>query len=240
MKKLLAADLFEGSIVRLKKGDYSQMTIYQKDPLNYIKNLIDQGIHDFHLVDLQGAKDPQRRQTDLLKKIFALKNASFQIGGGIRSLDQCLELVDMGINKLVIGTKVIEDRKFLETLLEKVGSDKIIVSLDVLKKDDSYIVMKNAWQESTCFTLNQCLDDLLPLGVNEILCTDISKDGLLAGPSYGLYDHIGSLYPTLRLIASGGVRDRQNLEQLKVMGMYAAVIGTAFYENRLEIEDLLS
>lgn len=239
MKKLLAADLFEGSIVRLKKGDYAQMTVYQKDPFNYIKSLMDQGIQDFHLVDLQGAKDPQKRQTDLLKKILSLKKATFQIGGGIRTLDQCLELVDMGINKLVVGTKVIEDRKFLETLLEKVGGDKIIVSLDVLKKDDSYIVMKNAWQESSSLTLNQCLDDLIPLGVKEILCTDISKDGLLAGPSYGLYEYIGNLYPGLRLIASGGVRDKQNLEQLKNMGMHAAVIGTAFYEKHLEIRDLL-
>jgi len=237
MKKILAADLFDGTIVRLKRGDYAQMTIYQNNPVSYIKTLIEAGVNHFHLVDLQGAKDPSQRQLELLTEILKL-NATFQMGGGIRSMTQCLDLIQLGVQKIVIGTKGIEDPSFLETLVDRIGAERIIISLDLEKKANDFIVMKNAWQDESHLTLSQSLNKLVPMGLREILCTDISKDGLLSGPSLGLYEHILAQHPTLNLIASGGIKDKHDLDQLEQIGCHAAVIGTAFYENRLSLDDL--
>jgi len=244
MQKLLAIDLLDGCIVRLKKGDYASVTVYSSDPLGFIQQKIDAGISHFHLVDLSGARETENSQLGLISQMLKLP-ASFQIGGGIRTLAKALGYYELGAQRLVIGTKAFEQSTdFLGELAKQIPTDAIVVGLDVMpiKQDfveQSFMIMTHAWQQASPLSLSLAMSRILALGIRHCLCTDISRDGMLEGPNLALYRFLKIQYPDILWTASGGIRGLPDIAALEALSMHSAVIGKAFYGKYLTLEDML-
>lgn len=230
---LPAIDLYEKKVVRLTRGDYAQMTVYNDDPVSQAKLFQDAGAQWLHTVDLEGAKDGSTPNYSVIEAICKDTNLKVEIGGGIRSLDTIQKYLDAGVERVILGTKAVTDPAFLEESLDKFGSH-IAVGVDI---KDGKIAIKG-WLETAQDSVEDFFTKLCKLGVSTVICTDVSKDGMLAGTNVDLYRQLSQKF-SLDLIASGGVSSQEDLTRLKELGLYGAILGKALYTGALDLKTAL-
>ena len=230
-----AIDLKDGQAVRLYKGDYQQKTIYSSSPEDIALNFENLGADYLHVVDLDGAKEGITSNLETIKKIRKTISIPMELGGGIRNIETVnLYLNEIGINRVILGTAAIENPNFLALALEKYGSDRIVVGVDV---KDGY-VSTSGWLKTSQVYYLDFLKELEKMGVKYIVCTDISKDGTLSGPSFDLYE---SIYQnsSLQFVVSGGVKDANDIYKVNEKGYYGCIVGKAYYEGKIDLEGVI-
>ena len=235
-----AIDLISGKVVRLKQGDFAQKTEFAFDPVERIAAAADAGAELMHIVDLDGAKDPAKRQLSLLEHLVTHSSIPLQVGGGIRTQDDVAALLNLGISRVVVGSAAVKDPSFALHLLNIYGSDHITLALDVNIIDGIPFVATHGWQESSTAQLNDLLKLFVPAGLRHVLITDISKDGMLQGPNTALYASLMQAYPQLDVIASGGISSLQDLQALRQAQVPSAVLGRALLEGRFTLQEALA
>lgn len=230
---LPAIDLYEKKVVRLTRGDYARMTVYNDDPVAQAAQFQEAGAQWLHTVDLEGAKDGSTPNYSVIEAICKETDLKVEIGGGIRSLDTIRKYLDAGVERVILGTKAVTDPAFLEESLDKFGRH-IAVGVDI---KDGKIAIKG-WLETAQDSVEDFFTKLCKLGVSTVICTDVSKDGMLAGTNVDLYRQLSRKF-ALDLIASGGVSSREDLARLKEMGLYGAILGKALYTGALDLKTAL-
>jgi phosphoribosylformimino-5-aminoimidazole carboxamide ribotide isomerase len=229
-----AIDLIEGKCVRLTKGDYSQKKIYNEDPLEVAMQFEGHGLKRLHLVDLDGAKASHIVNWKILEKIASKTKLVIDFGGGIKTDDDIQTVFKSGAEMATIGSIAVKNRDLFFSWLTKYGTDKIILGADVNENKISVA----GWLEVTEFDIFDFLEDYLKQGVMHVLCTDISKDGMLEGTSMQLYKDIMKRFANIGLIASGGITHIDELYKLNEIGVSGAIVGKAIYEGRIKLYDL--
>ena len=229
-----AIDLYGGKAVRLYKGNYDEMTVYSDNPVLIAKDFFNQGARFMHLVDLEGAKSGDTPNLETVKKLVKAFGGFVEVGGGIRSMDVIKKYVDIGVNRVILGTAAVTDREFLINAVKTYG-DKIAVGVDI---KDGFVAIKG-WTEKSKFSGMEFCADMEKLGVKTIICTDISKDGAMQGTNHELYremkDKLG-----LQIIASGGVSSLSDVKRLADLGIYGAIIGKAYYTGAINLEQAVN
>lgn len=228
-----AVDILDGKCVRLEMGDYSKVTVYSDNPVDMAKKWSDSGYKYLHVVDLDGAKFGQPKNIGLIKKIARSINIPFEVGGGIRDLDTIDELFDAGVDRVVLGTVAFENLSFIKTMIEKYN-DKISVSIDAKKS----IILKKGWIETTGLKAVDAAKKLVNIGIKRFNYTDISKDGMMAGPNIPATKKFVSEVKA-KVIASGGVTTNEDIINLsKIKGLEGCIVGRALYEGTISIDKL--
>ena len=229
-----AIDLIEGKCVRLSQGDYSQKKIYNENPLEVAKMFADAGIRRLHLVDLDGAKAQHIVNQHVLETIVKKTSLIVDFGGGLKSDDDLRIAFECGASMITGGSVAVKNPPVFMSWLDKYGADKIILGADVKKEK----IAVGGWIETTEIELIPFLKNYIQNGISKIICTDISKDGMLLGPATHLYKKILSNFPDVYLIASGGVGSLQDVEKLQDIDVPAVIIGKAFYEGKIALNEL--
>lgn len=229
-----AIDIIDGKCVRLTKGDYTTKIIYNEDPLEVAKEFEANGITHLHLVDLDGAKSGAVVNWHVLENITHNTSLQVDFSGGIKTKQSAQKCFDLGAQQIAVGSLAVKNQKEFVDWIWAFGEDKLILGADVINEK----IAINGWQETSTKSVYDFLDYYFEEGIDYVLCTDISKDGMLQGPSFELYRNIIEEYPELKLIASGGVSSKDDLQQLKETGCYAAIVGKAFYEGKISMQDL--
>ncbi len=233
MKIFPAIDLYEKKAVRLYKGDYSQMTVYSDDPVSVARDFKNKGAEYIHLVDLEGARDGNAPNLDVVSSIVSDVGLFVEIGGGIRNKEILDKYFLCGVSRVILGTAAVCDEKFLRSAISDYG-EKIAVGADV---KDGYIAIKG-WLETSQYTLDEFFSKMQSLGVKTIICTDISKDGAMRGTNLRMYHELMEKY-SVNIIASGGVSDIEDIRKLREMNLYGAIIGRAYYIGAINLEEAI-
>ncbi len=236
-----AIDLRGGRVVRLTEGRFDQEKTYGDDPLAVAKGFAADGAQWLHVVDLDGAKDPARRQTPLVERLARESGLQVQTGGGIRDAAQVGALLAAGAQRVIVGSLAVRSPDLVAGWLKEFGNNRIVLALDVVL--DAAGVPRLAvagWQETSNVTLDDLLRFFLPHGLRHVLCTDISRDGKLTGPNAALYASLVKKFPSLQLQASGGVSSLDDLRALRATGAAGAIVGRALYENRFTLKEALA
>jgi phosphoribosylformimino-5-aminoimidazole carboxamide ribotide isomerase len=229
-----AIDLIEGKCVRLSRGNYKLKKIYNEDPVEVAKTFEGNGLTRLHLVDLDGAKEQHVVNWKVLERIAAHTKLIIDYGGGLKS-DKDLHIVlNGGAEMVTIGSIAVKDRDLFCLWLDRYGPDKIILGADVNERK----IAVSGWQEITELDIFDFLDDYLKQGIKHVLCTDISKDGMMEGTSLDLYNELVIHFPHLSFIASGGITHIDELHRLNALGVSGAVIGKAIYEGKITLDEL--
>lgn len=229
-----AIDLIDGKCVRLTKGDYDQKTIYNEDPVSQAMEFQRLGFRRLHIVDLDGAKSKHIVNDAVLKAITQATDLIVDFGGGIKSTEDIEKAFMAGAHMVTIGSVAVTEPELFMGWLRKYGAEKIILGADVRNG----MVSINGWKEDSSEALLPFLEKYVSAGVRNVLCTEISKDGTLAGPATELYRKVMAQYPHLHLIASGGVSCNADIQQLNENGIPAVVFGKAYYEGKIDIKEL--
>ena len=243
MKKSIiipALDLIDGQVVRLYQGDYAQKTLYSDNPIAQFQDYVAQGAEQLHLVDLTGAKDPSKRQTKLIGEIIAAVKCPIQVGGGIRSEQDVADLLAVGANRVVIGSTAVKEPELVKGWFRKYGADKFVLALDVNINDQGEKqIAVSGWQENSGVSLEALINDFREVGLQYVLCTDISRDGTLAGSNVDLYQEICAAFPEVSFISSGGIGSLADVAALKGTGVGGVIIGRALLEGKFNVAEAI-
>ncbi len=231
-----AIDLIDGAVVRLHKGKFDQLTTYATDPVFVAQSFASAGATWLHLVDLNGAKNPENRQISLISRIIENTGLNVQIGGGIRSLQDVKTLLAAGARRVVIGSLAVRDTHTTRHIFDTFGPEKICLAADVIWQNDDFYIAVSGWQETSNLGLFTFIKNYLASGLRHALCTDIDRDGTLAGCNSNLYKTVKQAFPDILLQASGGVSMLGDLKELSADGV---IIGKALYEGRFTVKDAL-
>lgn len=229
-----AIDLIGGKCVRLSQGDYSSKKEYHDDPLEMAKRFEGAGISRLHLVDLDGAKAKKIINGDVLERICAGTSLQVDFGGGIQADKEIEKAFSLGAKQVTGGSIAVKNPTLFDEWITKYGSEKIILGADAKNKK----IAVGGWEETTSVDLIPFIQNYFDKGIRYVICTDVAKDGLLQGPSVDLYREILQEIPELKLIASGGVSSVKDLEELEKVGVYGTIVGKAYYEGRVTLEEL--
>ena len=236
MRIIPAIDIIEGKCVRLSQGDYSKKTVYSSSPFEMAQRFEDHGINFLHLVDLDGSKSSKIINYKILEQI-ALKTAlNVDFGGGLKSVEDVRIAFESGASQVTLGSIAVSDPDTFIELFQNYGSEKIILGADFLNNK----IKTNGWLNDSGNDLMDFLDYHVSKGVKYVIPTDISKDGMLKGPSVDSYKNILKSFKDVCLIASGGISDIKDLEDLKEIGCEGAILGKAIYENKIELKSLMN
>lgn len=233
MKLFPAIDLYEKKAVRLYKGRYDEMTVYNDNPLIVALDFQEKGAEFVHLVDLEGARDGNTPNIEVVKKIVDNTDLFVEIGGGIRDMETADRYFDSGVDRVILGTAALLDREFLKNALHKYG-DKIAVGVDI--KDGNVAV--KGWIERSEVDAFQFCAELEALGVSTVICTDISRDGAMKGAAHELYRELSERF-SMNFTASGGVSSLDDVKRLASLKLYGAIIGKAYYTGAIDITEAL-
>lgn len=236
MEIIPAIDIIDGKCVRLTQGDYSQKKEYSSDPTEVAKRFEDAGIKRLHLVDLDGAKAKKIINTRVLEGICQKTNLIVDFGGGVQSDEDIALAFKLGAKQVTGGSIAVKNPALFSGWLHSYGGDKLILGADA--KDRKIAI--SGWEETTEMDLLNFIKNYHAKGVQYVICTDVAKDGLLQGPSLELYKEIMKEIPGIKLIASGGVASLSDLEELNKAGVYGTIVGKAFYEGKISLEELSS
>ncbi|WP_318468063.1 1-(5-phosphoribosyl)-5-[(5-phosphoribosylamino)methylideneamino]imidazole-4-carboxamide isomerase [Photobacterium leiognathi] len=232
-----ALDLIEGQVVRLFQGDYGQVTEYKVDPAEQFNLYHQAGANWLHLVDLTGAKDTQARQLSLIERLLKSTPANIQIGGGVRTEQDVADLLNAGAKRVVIGSTAVKQPEMVKGWMEKYGAEHIVLALDINIDDDgNRIVAVSGWQEDSGVTIEALLEDFLKVGLKHVLCTDISRDGTLAGSNVELYVDLCRQYPQVQFQSSGGIGSLDDIAALKGSGVAGVIVGRALLDGKFTAE----
>lgn len=228
-----AIDLYDKKAVRLYKGDYANMTIYSDEPLAVAKDFEKSGATHIHMVDLEGAKDGTTPNLSVVEQIAKETGLFVEIGGGIRSVETIDRYLSCGVSRVILGTAAVNNEGFLKTVVHKYG-EKIAVGADV--KDG--VIAINGWLEKSAVTLDAFLENMQSIGVKNVICTDISRDGAMRGTNLELYRTLSEKYE-MDITASGGVSTIEDVEALRKMNLYGAIIGKAYYTGAINLKEAI-
>ena len=235
MRIIPAIDIIDGKCVRLSKGDYDTKKIYNENPVEVAKEFEDFGIQYLHLVDLDGAKAKKIINQKVIENISKNTNLIIDFGGGIRSEEDLQKAFDSGAKKVTLGSIAVVNPELCLAWLEKFGAEKLILGADCLDRK----IKTSGWLENSETDVVDFIKEYQKKGFREVVCTDISKDGMLQGPSTALYQEILE-NSTIELIASGGISNIEDVQKMKKIGCAGTIIGKAIYEGRISLEDLRS
>ena len=233
MKIIPAIDIIDGKCVRLSKGDYNTKKIYHENPLDIAKEYEANGIQYLHLVDLDGAKAKTIKNLKTLEILASETNLIIDFGGGIKTLANLESAFNAGANQVTIGSIAVENPEFCEEWMKEFGAEKLILGADCLERK----VKTSGWLENSDLDVIDFIQSYQKKGIKDVICTDISKDGMLEGASFELYKEILSQCE-VSLIASGGISSMQDLDDLKELGCSGAIIGKALYEGKINLKEL--
>jgi phosphoribosylformimino-5-aminoimidazole carboxamide ribotide isomerase len=233
MRIIPAIDIIDGKCVRLTKGDYTTKKVYSESPLEVAKSFEANGIEYLHLVDLDGAKSKHIVNWKVLESITTQTNLNVDFGGGLKSNEDLKIAFESGANQITGGSIAAKDRELFLSWLEEYGNDKIILGADCNNRK----IATNGWYESSDIDVIEFIKTYEGAGIKNVICTDIAKDGMLAGASNELYEEIIQ-QTNIKLIASGGVASIKDLEELKSMGCEGAILGKAIYEEKITLNEL--
>ena len=228
-----AIDLYDGKAVRLFKGDYQNMTVYSNDPVAVARDFTERGATHIHMVDLEGAKDGTTPNLSVVADVVRSTGAFVEIGGGIRHMDTVKRYLDAGVSRIILGTAAVNDNAFLSAALAAYPG-KISVGADV---KNGKIAIKG-WLETSELTLDAFLQKMEILGVKNVICTDISRDGAMRGTNLSLYQTLSQKY-AMDITASGGVSSLEDIRMLRQMNLYGAIIGKAYYTGAIDLKEAL-
>ena len=228
-----AIDLYEGKAVRLYKGDYAQMTVYNHDPVAVAKDFAAQGAVCIHLVDLEGAKSGTTPNFETVKAIKEATGLFCEIGGGVRSMEVIDRYLAAGIDRVILGTAAVTQEGFVAEAVAKYG-DKIAVGIDI---KDGFVAIKG-WTEKSNFSAMDFTAKMHALGVKTLICTDISKDGAMEGANHDLYRVLSERFD-MQIIASGGVSSLEDVRTLAAMDIHGAIIGKAYYTGAIDLKEAI-
>ena len=229
-----AIDIIDGQCVRLTKGDYDQKTVYRDSPAEVAKEFEQKGFKRLHVVDLDGAKSKHIVNDEVLRRITTETNLTVDFGGGIKTNEDIEKAFCAGAAMVTVGSIAVTQPELFMGWLEKYGADHMILGADVRNGKISI----NGWKEDSAEDLLPFLRKYIDAGVKTVLCTEISKDGTLQGPAIELYKEVMTAYPTLHLIASGGVSSIDDIKALDRAGIPAVVFGKAIYEGKINLNEL--
>lgn len=233
MKIIPAIDIIDGKCVRLSKGDYSTKKIYNENPVEVAREFEDFGIQYLHLVDLDGAKSKHIVNQRVLEEIAKSTSLQIDFGGGLKTSQDIETAFNSGAKQITLGSIAVQDPEFCLTIIEKYGSERVILGADCENRK----IKTSGWQEESNLDIIDFILEYQKKGMQSTICTDISKDGMLEGPSTGLYIEI--LYKTsLQLIASGGISDIKDVYKMKDIGCSGTIIGKAIYEEKISLQQL--
>ncbi|MDR9415474.1 MAG: 1-(5-phosphoribosyl)-5-[(5-phosphoribosylamino)methylideneamino]imidazole-4-carboxamide isomerase [Gracilimonas sp.] len=235
MQTIPAIDLLNGQAVRLHKGSYDEVTVYNQSPLNQALKFKEAGFDHIHVVDLNGAKEGKFVNLPHIRQIIDELDISVQTGGGIRSFKDVEMLLNAGLSKVICSSMAIKNEKDWLKALKKYPK-QMILGMDLKDNKIAY----SGWLETAEESVDSFLHRMLDQGLKEVLCTDISKDGTLSGPNFELYNRLHNTFPKFRLIASGGVSSYTDLTKLNEANIDAVVIGKAYYEGKLTLREIAS
>ncbi len=224
-----AIDLIDGKAVRLFKGDYNRMTVYNENPSAVALDFVKCGADHIHIVDLEGAKNGDTPNYDTVCRIKQTSGAFCEIGGGIRSMQVIEKYISSGIDRVILGTAAVEDGAFLEEAVGRYG-EGIAVGVDI---KDGFVAVKG-WLEKSEFEAFEFCEKMQKTGVKTLICTDISKDGAMRGTNLELYRELSSRFD-MNIVASGGVSSLEDVEKLSAMNIYGAIIGKAYYTGAVDL-----
>ena len=233
MNIIPAIDLIDGKAVRLQKGDYNKVTVYSEYPEKVAKYFYECGARYLHVVDLDGAKSGKADNFEVVKNIVNASGLSVEVGGGIRNMDMVDTYVKAGVDRIILGTAAITDPEFLRAAVEKYR-DKITVGVDI---KDGMVAIKG-WTEVSAVSCEDFCRQLEALGVSSVICTDISKDGMMSGTNLELYRNLNSNF-SINFIASGGVSTLEDIKALKTMNLFGAIVGKAVYTGAIDLKEAI-
>ena len=231
MKIFPAIDIYDGKAVRLYKGDYKEMTVYSEHPEEIALDFKKKGAKQIHVVDLEGAKNGDTPNIDVVQRIVSESGLFVEIGGGVRSMEVVERYLSIGVGRVILGTSAATDESFLSEAVNKY-KEKIAVGADV---KDGYIAIKG-WTEKSAYTLDDFLMKMQKLGVKTVICTDVSKDGAMKGTNLALYLELSRKYD-INIIASGGVSSIEDVRELTKMNVHGAIIGKAYYTGAIDLRE---
>jgi len=231
-----AIDIINGKCVRLTKGDYAQQKVYNENPLEVAKQFEDAGITRLHIVDLDGAKAGIIINLKVLETIAAQTKLVIDFGGGVKKINDVEMVFNAGAAIVTIGSMAVKHPELLEEWLMEFGADKFLIGADVLDEK----IKISGWLEDGGINIFDFIGKMIGLGVTNIFCTDIAKDGVMQGPSIDLYKKIIEQHPEIKLIASGGVSNIDDVIALKEIGCSGAIIGKAIYEGSITLDQLIT
>ena len=228
-----AIDLFDGCAVRLFKGDYNNMTIYSREPLEIAKKFETAGAEFIHMVDLEGAKDGTTPNIKIVEEVVKNTSLKVEIGGGIRNEETIKLYLVIGVSRVILGTAAVTDENLLKTAVEKYGS-AIAVGADI---KDGLVAIKG-WLQKSELTCEAFFEKLQKLGVSTVICTDISKDGAMQGTNRQLYKNLSEKFQ-MDIVASGGVSSIEDIKALREMNLYGAILGKAYYIGAVDLKEAI-
>lgn len=234
MRIIPAIDLSDGKAVRLSQGDFARKTVYGDDPVGLAIEFETSGLKDLHIVDLDGARFGNPRNLETLHQICERTQLRVDFGGGVREAQDVEMILGAGASQVTVGSIAARKPELFRKWIGEYGAEKFILGADARAGK----VAVAGWMEATEIELEDFIKEYLGLGVLDILCTSIERDGMLTGPDLKLYRELGNRFPEMRLLASGGVSGLEDLEALQAMGISGAIIGKAFYEGRISLEEL--
>lgn len=233
MKLFPAIDLYAGKAVRLFKGDYQQMTVYSDNPMEIARDFEREGAGFVHLVDLEGARDGTTPNLEIVRQIARETSLFTEIGGGIRDMETVRAYLENGVDRVILGTAAVKDEAFLKAAIAEYG-EQIAVGIDV---KDGFVAIKG-WTETSSYSCFDFCQKMVDLGVQYIICTDISKDGAMQGTNRALYRELSRKFP-VHITASGGVSSLEDIQALAEMDIYGAIIGKAYYTGAISLKQAL-
>lgn len=224
-----AIDLYDKKAVRLYKGDYGNMTIYSENPIEIARDFEEKGASWVHMVDLEGAKEGTTPNLEIVKQVARETDLSVEIGGGIRSMEVAEAYFKAGVNRIILGTAAVDDEDFLKAAVNRYGKG-IAVGADV---KDGQVAIKG-WLENSQYSLESFMEKMQTLGVETVICTDISRDGAMKGTNLKLYKELSEKF-NMNIVASGGVSSMEDIVALMEMNLYGAIIGKAYYTGAIDL-----
>lgn len=229
-----AIDIIDGKCVRLTKGDYATQKVYSTNPMSIARHFEDAGIKHLHLVDLDGAKKGEVVNWKVLEAIASGTSLKIDFSGGIKTLETAQRVFECGATQITIGSLAVKNRQELVSWFGEIHTSAIILGADVIGEH----IAIHGWQERSDKDIFAFLEFYTKQGIQYVLCTDVSKDGMLEGPAFDLYKKLLVAFPDIRLIASGGVSSIDDLVKLQDLGCYAAIVGKALYEERITLDEI--
>ena len=229
-----AIDIIEGRTVRLSQGDYSRTKVYDASPVDMAKRYADCGIRRIHVVDLDGAKSSSPKNLRTLEQMAVGANVEIEWGGGIKSEESLRALFDYGATYAIVGSVAAREPTLFAEWLVRFGGDRMVLGADV--RDGKVSV--NGWQEDLAVTIEELVDGFLGQGLSQVVCTDITRDGMLQGPADELYVGLQERYPAVDFTVSGGIGSMADVERLSERGLRKVIVGKAIYENRITLKDI--
>lgn len=231
---LPAIDIIGGRCVRLSQGDYNQQTQYEATPVDMVKQYVAHGFKRIHVVDLDGAKTSYPQNLDTLSELAAVPGAEIEWGGGIKSVEALRAVLDAGAKYAVVGSVAAKQPELFEQWLRMFGPERIVLGADVREGR----VAVNGWQEEMDVTIDDLVDRFLKYGLSQVICTDISRDGMLQGPATELYVRLQKKYPEVDFTVSGGISSMADIHALKAAHLRRVIVGKAIYEGRITLDEL--